>query len=237
MNSKLLNDIRKRLADSVLEENRMLHEKFFKEKVKYYGVKSTPVRAIAKEFFVDASSSGKEYLLALCEELMRSGYLEECVIACDWAYRIRKLYAPEDFIIFDRWVKNYLSNWAACDTLCNHTIAEFIARHPKFIPNVIEWAHSDSRWVRRASAVTFIIPAREGRLHDTIFKIADILLTDDDDMVQKGYGWMLKSASQYDTRRVFDYVMGRKEQMPRTALRYAIEKMPPEMKAEAMRKY
>jgi len=66
--------------------------------------------------------------------------------------------------------------------------------------------------------------------------IADILLTDKDDMVQKGYGWMLKEASKPYRKAVFDYVVKHKTVMPRTALRYAIELMPPEMRAEAMSK-
>ncbi len=57
---------------------------------------------------------------------------------------------------------------------------------------------------------------------------------DKDDMVQKGYGWMLKEASKKHQAEVFDYVMKRKAEMPRTALRYAIEKMPAEMRKKAM---
>ena len=55
-------------------------------------------------------------------------------------------------------------------------------------------------------------------------------------MVQKGYGWMLKAASQAHQQEVFKYIMKRKSTMPRTSLRYAIEKMPPELKAKAMAK-
>ena len=61
-----------------------------------------------------------------------------------------------------------------------------------------------------------------------------ILLEDRDDMVQKGYGWMLKEASKKHQAEVFDYVMKQKARMPRTALRYAIEKMPVEMRRRAM---
>ena len=59
---------------------------------------------------------------------------------------------------------------------------------------------------------------------------------DRDDMVQKGYGWLLKEASRKHTDEVFAFVMKNRQQMPRTALRYAIELMPKEMKAEAMKK-
>jgi 3-methyladenine DNA glycosylase AlkD len=55
-------------------------------------------------------------------------------------------------------------------------------------------------------------------------------------MVQKGYGWMLKAASQAHQHTVFEYVMSKKAVMPRTALRYAIEKMPDDLKKMAMQK-
>jgi 3-methyladenine DNA glycosylase AlkD len=90
--------------------------------------------------------------------------------------------------------------------------------------------------MRRASAVALIIPARHGKFLKDVFEIADILLLDRDDLVQKGYGWMLKAASQAHPKNVFDYVMENKKVMPRTALRYAIEKLPKEMKIKAIAK-
>ena len=69
-----------------------------------------------------------------------------------------------------------------------------------------------------------------------VLEVADILLTDKDDLVQKGYGWMLKTASKSHQEEIFDYVIRNKASMPRTALRYAIEKMPVELKSQAMAK-
>ncbi len=56
----------------------------------------------------------------------------------------------------------------------------------------------------------------------------------EDDLVQKGYGWMLKDASVYYQKEVFDFIMRNKNKMPRTALRYAIEKMPQSLRKKAM---
>ena len=81
-----------------------------------------------------------------------------------------------------------------------------------------------------------IVPAKHGKFPGDAIEIADLLLTDTDDMVQKGYGWLLKEASRKHTDEVFSYVMKNKINMPRTALRYAIELMPKEKKAEAMKK-
>lgn len=55
-------------------------------------------------------------------------------------------------------------------------------------------------------------------------------------MVQKGYGWLLKVASQVHEKEVFAYVLKNKKVMPRTALRYAIEKMPKALREKAMEK-
>jgi 3-methyladenine DNA glycosylase AlkD len=90
--------------------------------------------------------------------------------------------------------------------------------------------------MRRASAVTLIVPARKGKFLNDILEIADKLLVDKDDLVQKGYGWMLKVASQTHQQEVFEYVIKNKNIMPRIALRYAIEKMPKELKTVAMEK-
>ncbi len=84
--------------------------------------------------------------------------------------------------------------------------------------------------------MSFIIPARKGLFKKEIFEIADILLLDPDDMVQKGYGWMLKSLAEAYEEEVFNYVLDHRSNMPRTALRYAIEKMPDDKKREAMRR-
>jgi 3-methyladenine DNA glycosylase AlkD len=90
--------------------------------------------------------------------------------------------------------------------------------------------------MRRAAAVSLIVPAKRRKFLDDVFAIADLLLTDNDNMVQKGYGWLLKEASRKHQKDVFDYVMKNKKAIPRTALRYVIELMPKELKAEAMKK-
>ena len=108
--------------------------------------------------------------------------------------------------------------------------------YPEYVTELKRWATSTNRWLKRAAAVSLIIPARHGLFLTEIFEITDILLLDNDDLVQKGYGWMLKATSQSYQKEVFDYVMSKKTIMPRTALRYAIEKMPAELKIKAMGK-
>ena len=230
----ILEKIRKELLEASDEKTRQSGLRFFREEVRLYGIKSKTVSDIAKQNYALVREMDKEEILALCGSLWQSGMMEESFIACSWSEKLGPRLIQSDFAILEMWVHNYVTNWASCDTLCNHTVGDFIQKYPEYLGKLKEWARSDNRWVKRAAAVSLIIPARRGKFLDDIFEIADILLLDSDDMVQKGYGWMLKAASQAHQEEVFNYVMQHKSVMPRTALRYAIEKMPGDLRASAM---
>ena len=228
--------IRKELTKNADEKTKEVSQGFFKEEIKTYGIKTPVVHKMSKEYFQAVKDRPKAEIFRLCETLWQSGYMEEATIACNWSYYIHKNYDPGDFQIFRKWVSEYVTNWAMCDTLCNHTLGEFIEMYPDYISQLKEFTKSGNRWMRRAAAVTLIIPAKKGKFLNDILEIAELLLADEDDLVQKGYGWMLKAASKMHGKEVFDFVMRKKDVMPRTAFRYAIEKMPKEMKTLAMEK-
>lgn len=211
-------------------------KRYFREEVTLYGIRSAVVKEISSKHFRRLPDKRKVIVYPACEEFWKSGIMEESFVACHWSYAVKKQYEPEDFEIFEKWVNSYVDNWASCDTLCNHTVGTLVERFPELITRLKSWTASGNRWVKRASAVSLIVPARNGLFLKDIFDIADSLISDRDDMVQKGYGWMLKAASQANCSEVFDYVVARKDRMPRTAYRYAIEKMTPELRAKAMEK-
>jgi len=232
----ILTSLRNELSTIADEKTRKQGEKFFKEEVSMYGIKSAQVTAISKKYYQKIKNLEKNEIFTLCEELWKSGIMEECMIACQWSEKQSKYFVEEDIELFERWISKYVSNWATCDTLCNHTVGSIVTMYPKLTQYMKQWSKSPNRWMRRASAVTFIIPARKGLFLDDIFEIAQTLLTDTDDLVQKGYGWMLKAASQAYQQEVFEFIMKNKKEMPRTALRYAIEKMPEDLRKKAMAK-
>ncbi|MDR2918411.1 MAG: DNA alkylation repair protein [Tannerella sp.] len=238
MKDERIIDLRQTLKDNVDEKVLESSKRYYKEgeEARVYGIKMGKISKIGKIFYQQIKDLPKQEIFEICEELWKADYLEEAVIACICTDSMHKKYEPADFKVFEHWVKNYVSDWAACDTLCNHTIGTFVMMYPSYIKELKKWTKSSNRWVRRAAAVTLIIPARKGLFLNDIFDIADILLSDKDDMVQKGYGWMLKAASEAHQKEVYEYVLSKRSVMPRTALRYAIEKMPPELRKEAMKK-
>jgi 3-methyladenine DNA glycosylase AlkD len=234
--TNVLTQIRSDLKATTDAKTQKSFQRFFKENVKYYGVRTETVGKIAKKYWPRVKTFDKPTIFTLCEELYRSDYTEEAFIVSFWLPEYIDNLNPSDLATFKQWIERYINNWAKCDGFCNHTIGDLIQKYPQTIGEVKTWTKSESRWLKRASAVSFIVPAKKGLFLQDAFEICDILLTDEDDMVQKGYGWLLKEESRKHQEKVFDYVVKNRKVMPRTALRYAIELMPRELKQEAMKK-
>jgi len=232
----LIAEIRADLKANADEQTKQSAQRYFKEKAIFYGVKTGTVGKIAKKYWPQAKTYSKLSLFELCEELLSSDYTEEAFIVNIWMPNYMPRLGPSDLATFRRWIDCYINNWAKCDGFCNHTIGDLIMKYPEIAGEVRSWAKRSNRWLKRASAVSFIVPAKRGMFLSDVFEICDVLLLDGDDMVQKGYGWLLKEESRIHQKEVFGYVVANRKVMPRIALRYAIELMPTELKAEAMKK-
>jgi 3-methyladenine DNA glycosylase AlkD len=212
-------------------------QKFFKETLKErYVLKAAVARKISNQIYGEIKDRSRDEIFSLCDELLESGVPYGRFLAFEWALTLNKSFKKSDFSRFERWLKKYVNSWASCDHLCTGALGRIVLQFPGLKSKTKRWAKSENRWLRRASAVTLIVSARDRGAIGDIFKTADLLLTDEDDMVQKGYGWMLKEAANKFPDEVFGYVMKNKRGMPRTALRYAIEKYPEEKRREAMEK-
>ena len=184
----LLKKIRADLKNNADAWTREVFQRFFKEKVTCYGVKSALVGKIARTYWKEIAHWDKTDIFMLCETLYQSDYCEEAFIAANWVPRLSGSFVRKDLAIFKKWISRYINNWAKCDGFCNHTMGDYIEKFPEDVKELKKWTRSDNRWLKRASAVSLILPARRGKFLNDVFEIADFLLLDEDDMVQKGYG-------------------------------------------------
>ncbi len=205
-----------------------------KQNLKGKSLITAVVRKIARDNFQLVKELPKEEIFSVCEQMLQAKTWDERIIAFEWAFNVRRQYAVSDFARFERWLDQYVDGWDSCDDFCTHAFGHLIYAFPEHIPNVKTWIPVENRWFRRGSAVVMIYGIRREQGFTASFEIADQLLMDDDDLVQKGYGWMLKEISKSEPIQVFDFVMERKTTMPRTSLRYAIEKLPTELRKRAM---
>ncbi|MFW6120697.1 MAG: DNA alkylation repair protein [Petrotogales bacterium] len=199
-----------------------------------HGDRIPVVRKIAADYYKKIKNFEKSKILNLCDYLLATNYSEERTIAFDWAFRLKNRLGKEEFWRFERWLMQYVHHWGSCDDLCTHVFGYLLYRYPELIDRTVNWRSSDNRWLRRASAVILIYSVRRKNIHKEVFETCDELITDNDDLVRKGYGWLLKETSNKFPDEVFEYVMKNRSRMPRVSLRYAIEKYPEEMRRKAM---
>ena len=233
---KILTNIRKELKKNSEKKTKESFKRFFKEEVVLYGVKSAIVSKIAKKYFQEIKELNKKELFLICEELLKSNYCEEAYVVSNWLPKRIDLLEKKDIKIFKKWIDLYINNWAKCDGFCNHTIGDLLEKFPEILPEIKSWSKSKNKWLKRASAVSLILPARRGKYLTDVFEISEVLLLDSEDLVLKGYGWLLKEASRKHQKKVLAYVLKNKKIMPRTSLRYAIELMPEELRQKALKK-
>ncbi|HUV29694.1 MAG TPA: DNA alkylation repair protein [Acidobacteriota bacterium] len=233
----VIRTLRREIARHDKPENRLDYQRFFKEPLdEPTGLKIPVLRKISSQCFKELKGAPAKDVLACCDDLLASDERYMRFFAFEWALKLRNQYRPQDFTRFESWLKRYVNNWGTCDHFCCGPVGHLVFQFPELASKTYRWARSRDRWRRRAAAVSLIVPVRKRLLLDEVFRTADALLIDRDDMVQKGYGWMLKEASNVFPDEIFAYVMKHRSRMPRTALRYAIEKLPPAKRKQAMKK-
>lgn len=171
-----------------------------------------------------------EEALSLCDKLLEKKLFEVTLFALTFLERFADRLSERDFEHCKDWIeRNLCDNWAAVDHLCPHVLGLVVKNHPDLISEIKKWTKSSNRWIRRSSAVTFILHARGGIFLDDAYDIAEKLLEDkSDDLVQKGNGWMLREAGKTDMPRLEAFILKHGSNIPRITLRYAIEKFPKE---------
>jgi 3-methyladenine DNA glycosylase AlkD len=200
----------------------------------FLGVRTPIVHRSANRHYKLLKSFPIEERLAACTTMLEAKIYELKVMAFRWAYLSRNDLAPVHLPVLAGWLARYIDDWIDCDDLCIHVLGEFFVRHPELADVTRTWTRADNRWVRRGAAVAIIPSARKGKLHELALDIADLLLDDNDNLIQKAYGWLLKEASKADPQGIYAYLMQRRSIMPRLAFRYALEKMPDELRRDAL---
>ena len=234
---KVIKELQKEIKAVDKPANRMNYQRWFKEKLKHpIGLKTPVLREISNRVFkTTVRPYAKDEILDFCDEMLRIGDRNMRFFAFDWAKKLSKHYDRKDFVRFETWLKKYVDNWGGCDRLCG-PIGLLLVRFPDLSPKRMGWTSSSNIWLRRASAVCLIEPVQEGLLLNHVFNTVEKLLMDEEDLVQKGYGWLLKVTGDHYFENVHAFVMKHKNRMPRTALRYAIEKWPEANRRQAMQK-
>ncbi len=209
-------------ADPVWAEGQ---RKFFKHEVDTRGVRQAALAPVIRDVARTIKPWRPGDRNSLMKLLWKTGKLEDGVLVCHVYRRFARSCASCEFKLFENWIDRYVRNWAHCDGVSTFLVAACIANDPELRFFLRIWKASTNRWKRRAAAVSLIHEAKKGRHLDFIFETAQTLLSDRDEMVEKGVGWLLKEAYPAHPRETVVFLLGPGRAASRLTLRYAAEKM------------
>ena len=185
----------------------------------FIGVRMGQVFALAKEF-IDMSPEQIEKLLESPIHEVRAG----AVSIMDWQARNKKTPEARRKELFDLYMRRHdrINNWDLVDRSAPYVVGGYLFDKPRDI--LYKLARSKNIWERRTAIVSTYYFVRKGEVADT-FKIAEMLLHDDQDLIHKATGGWLREAGKKDRQRLLSFLDKHAATMPRTALRYAIERL------------
>ncbi|HSQ35835.1 MAG TPA: DNA alkylation repair protein [Candidatus Binatia bacterium] len=211
-------------------------QRYFKETVRSYGIPSPAVRDLAKELY---DSIKKDWQLGqaieLCSILFPKPELEAKAIAALILARYKKNFPPALCFQIKKWLaKDFLANWASVDIFCPEIVGTLLLTYPKLVKEIQTWPAHPNRWVKRASIVSFLKLAKKEGFPGIIYDQAIALFPVADDLIQKANGWVLRETGKGDMGRLERFLLAHGPAIPRTTLRYAIERFPENKRRELL---
>lgn len=187
------------------------------EKDEFLGLTVPQVREIAKKYFKNLDFNDLEKLL--------NNKIHEYRLCALMILRIKYEEGDEELKkkIVNFYLKNtfFINNWDLVDLSCEYILGNFLLNRKRDV--LYKLAKSKNLWERRIAIVSTFDFIRHNQFEDT-FKIAEILLNDNYDLIRKAVGWMLREVGKRDGKTLEDFLNKHHQKMPRTMLRYAIEK-------------
>lgn len=192
---------------------------------KFLGVSIGKIFPVAKQF--------TDMPLEEIELLLESPYYEVrmgAVSIMDFQAREKKIAPERRKALFDLYIRRHdrINNWDLVDRAAPYVVGGYLAGKSRKL--LYKLARSRNPWERRTAIVSTYFFIRGGEVDDT-FAIAEILRKDEHDLVQKAVGSWIREAGKKDQKQLLQFLEKHSASMPRTMLRYSVEKLPVAQKA------
>jgi 3-methyladenine DNA glycosylase AlkD len=207
---------------------------FFKEEIKSHGWYTAALRRFARQTRRSIlEEHGLEFLIQVADKMFSGTVLEEKVFAVLLLENLTGKLDETHFAMIESWIGR-ISSWADHDALVHCLIAPMVAADRTRLKRVFAWSKSPDRWHRRAACVAVIQGRQQREFFRETVLLSNILLNDQDDMVQKGLGWLLRVMAKVDPENTMPYLMSIRDRAPRLVLRTACETLAPEVRRKIL---
>jgi 3-methyladenine DNA glycosylase AlkD len=204
-------------------------QKYFKHRVRLFGLSAAESRQIAADLFSEVKGTWTvNEAVEFCDLVFPRPELEFKGLGALMLIRFKKSFPKSLFGKIKGWLAaDYLDNWASVDVLCPEAVGALLTAYPELGKDIKAWAVHPNLWVRRASLVSYIKLAKRPEFKEAIFAMARVHFDSRDDLIHKATGWLLREAGKRDSAALEAFLLDHGPRIPRTTVRYAIERFPP----------
>lgn len=221
--ANLAKHIRKLLRAHGSAEHAAGVQRFFTEPVASHGWRAPDLRKAAVRMRrAIPAHAGPDYLLQVADKLFRGRVIEEKAMAVLLLEKSVAEFGEREFRLLESWLDR-VRNWDDHDALVHMLLGPMLVADRRRARLALRWAESRNRWRRRAAAVVLIRGVRREMFEPEIRQVANSLLKDKDQMVQKGLGWLLREWGKKSPKRAIPYLLRIRARAPRLVLRTACE--------------
>ncbi|HJS99107.1 MAG TPA: DNA alkylation repair protein [Terriglobales bacterium] len=232
--ANLAKHIRKLLHNYGSADHAASVQRFFTEPVASHGWRTPDLRKAAVRMRrAILAQAGPDYLLQVADKLFRERVVEEKAMAVLLLEKSVPEFGEREFRLLESWLDR-VRNWDDHDALVHMLLGPMLVADPRRARLALRWAQSQNRWRRRAAAVVLIRGARKEMFEPEIRRVSDRLLDDEDEMVQKGLGWLLREWAKKSPKCAVPYLLRIRARAPRLVLRTACEKLNTAQRAEVL---
>jgi 3-methyladenine DNA glycosylase AlkD len=199
------------------------------ERIIAFGVRTPAFREILRGLHDRVRGAwGLGEAVAFAELCLAQGVFELRGTGVGLLGRFAAAFEPSLLGTVRRWLEaDRLDNWAAVDSCAGAVVTPLLEKFPQLVPGLKAWHASPNLWVRRMSVVPLVPFARHGRYLEQAYGTVRALRDDPEDLLHKACGWLLRDAGKTDAGRLERFLLDRGAGLPRTTVRYAIERFPP----------
>jgi len=215
--------MRKELRHKSNKQHRDVKMKTYVDDTNYYGIKQSDMKGLVEEFTPRIKRLGVKRFIPIAEKLLQDEWFEESDFALRLMKTLQDKFDKDTLTVFEKWIDKYITSWVLCDKLSAGLISPLLKSRPSTAKSMIMWAASKDRMKKRAAIGSFMLHARRGNFLDYIFLISEMMIKENDDMLQKLTGLLLKEASKSGQREVLEFLKTRKHKMPKETFNQAAQ--------------
>lgn len=205
------------------------------EYLKHDKINAASYSKVANKIYKEMPIDNIEFLKK-CDELIKSDERRIFSVGTLLIQKRKSLIDIKYFDFYEKWATKYVNGWDQCDQFCSRVTTPMLEKYPELYDKLVEWSNESEFTIKRISLVSMTGSTTSVVVDfDKVIHIVDKLKYDEEVLIQKAVGWILKCCYKNYPKQLEEYLIKNHDSLSRIIFRYSLEYMPKDKKEELLK--